>query len=173
MLFQSGGQGIVQPLLQLTAEAVQQQQVLAFHLVEKLLQHGGEQGFPFPGRAGGLQCLPQGFQLVHEFAQATGQAGLQAADFTIGLYPAPGLVIAHAITQQHGAQPCLPGVAFQLCRQVQAFPVLAMQAPANIGAFHPAPGQRDVVFADVKAVADAGYFQQADDFAHTEAASGQ
>ena len=62
------GKGIFQPLLELAAEAVQQQQVLAFHLVEKLLEHFGEQGFPFTGRAGGLQGLPQGFQLVHELA---------------------------------------------------------------------------------------------------------
>ena len=141
--------------------------------MEKLPEHVRKQGFPVARASGGLQCLPQGFQLVYEFAQLPGQAGLQAADFAVGLHAAPGFVLAHAVAQQHGAKAGLPGVAFQLCRQVQAFPVATVQAPADVGAFHPAPGQGNLVFADAKAAPDAGYFQQADDFTHAETAAGQ
>ena len=98
-MLSGSGVGVFQPLLQLAAEAVEQQQVTALDVVEKLAEHGGEQGFPVSRRAGALQGLPQGFQLVHEFTQAPGQAGLQTADLTVRFHLCPGVVRAHAVTE--------------------------------------------------------------------------
>ena len=121
----------------------------------------------------GLKRLPEGFQLMHKVVQAAGKAGLQAPDFPEGFHTGPGLIVAHAIAQQHRTQPGLPGVALQLGGQVQAFPVLAVQTPADIGALDPATSQGDLVFIDPETVPYAGYFQQADDLTHRKTTAGQ
>ena len=51
--------------------------------------------------------------------------------------------------------------------------MVAVQAPAYVGALYPAPGQGDFFFGNLETVADPGHFQQADDLTHPETAAGQ